>query len=319
MHTIIESLVYQKAQDAYIEQCINEAIQRTIINGLSYFYREDGIIFVSKTALRFAHRIGRYIEENVIEYKLKVSDRDFVQDMNLMQEKLSKLLNVSVGLDINREEKRRRLDNGFFIPKRIADFKIKGVTFRVIYQNLPIGEVTAMSPYDEYGISTICEDVLFEDLDSCISHVMCESIGDDKFETINIYDLAWLIDKGAHLDPEYFEELVNERHLSMLEIRFNNFNFTIHANSTQKEYQDVTSTCVESISDAPTFNLQMKELQSKILSSVTPLSTMFDDTFESKREHKSGLVQTVGNNAEVDGKNVFGFGKEAIKNINNRF
>jgi hypothetical protein len=47
------------------------------------------------------------------------------------------------------------------------------------------------------------------------------------------------------------------------------------------------------------------------------ISKLFDSTFESKREAKMGFVETTGLDQEVDGKNVFGFGKKALSELLN--
>ena len=314
MYRVIENLVCRNGDGNHLEFRIREGIQNAIVKGLSHFYKETGIAFVGATSMRFAHQLQRYIKGNTVEFKLRDNTSDFNKDMDLFRDQLSEFLKVSVDLTVKREDKRRRLDNGFFIPYRIAVLKIYGIEYRVVMHNLPIGETILCSPYDELGIALKEEEILFEDLNSSLAHLLVEAIGDDKFDVSFIHDMCWAFNNGGYIDPEQFEVLINERHLSMLEIRFNNLQFTLRSNSTCSEFQDFLDCSFGELSERPTFNLQMKEISETISSNVTSVSLLFDERFEDKREQLKGFIKTEGIDAKVDGVNVKGFGKEAITN-----
>ena len=320
MYRLIQGLVARNAEVNHerLPLLINEAIQLVIIKGMQEYYGRTNIVFTGSTSLRFGHKMQRFIEDNTLKFKLKEGiEHDFDEDMKCLCERLQKALEIDVDLSVIREDKKRRLDNGFFVSFRKAHFLINGESFTVCLYHQRLGETISASPYDANKMGKYEQDFLFEDMDSTFAFIMMEAIGDERFSAYLIHDMTWCINNGSRVDPEYLEDLINDEHLSMLEIRFDNLALTLRSNSTLREFEKIQGSIIEGCSSKPTLALQIKDCSSKIMIDASGISKLFDSTFESKREAKMGFVETTGLDQEVDGKNVFGFGKKALSELLN--
>lgn len=320
MYRLIQGIVARNTEGNHerLPLLINEAIQLVIIKGMQEYYGRTNIVFTGSTSLRFGHKMQRFIEDNTIKFKLKEGiEKNFDEDMICLCERLKKALEIDVDLSVIREDKKRRLDNGFFVSYRKAHFLINGESFTVCLYHQRLGETMSVSPYDVNKMGKYEQDFLIENLDSTFAFIMIEAIGDERFSAYHIHDMTWCINNGSKIDPEYLEELINDEHLSMLEIRFDNLSLTLRSNSTLKEFEQIQSSIIERSSSKPTLALQIKDCASKILTDISEVSKLFDGTFESKREAIMGYVETKGSNQEVDGKNVFGYGKKATSALLN--
>lgn len=320
MYKRIQALVSKSASEdsKYLKLKINEAIQNFLLQGLNHFYQREGIVFVGSTSLRFAHKMDRYIKENTINFKVKNFESiTFDEDMNVLKDRLQTLLEIEIDLTVIGLDKKRRLDNGFFIPYRKAVFNVNGVAFTIAMYNLTIGDTEKCTPYDENNLGGL-KQAEFEDIPSSFAFVACESIGDDKFEASYIYDQTWCIKNGYKIDPEFFEQLINDAHLSMLSVRFDNINLTLRSNSTLNEFGLFQDCVIESTSNQTTLALQLKQCRETLLGDINSLSSLFDETFEDKRNRTLGYEVTQGSSAIIDGKNVQGFGKTSMTALLNK-
>ena len=321
-YELLTKLIAKKSTEQDIKawhlRLMNE-LQAIVIRELDNLTSEHQMVLTMDAALRHGYRCPRFNSKNEVRFKLKQkADKAWFDSIcNQLKLNLKDLLDLEVVMRSIHPRKKRKLNmDGFYIPFYSSDFELAGEVIRVTYEDHPVYEFEQCTPFDELETGIVKKGVDVETKDVLLASVLAEQLDETRLESHIILDCAWLSNAGAHLEPDIFEELLNDRHLSQIEMKLINLANKVNASSTKMDLE--ANLCVYGdlfLHDAPTTGIAIKKLCQSFSELALATANNFPEEFEMQRKQRLGYEFVEGTSQKVDGKNVQGYGMVAAQSL----
>jgi hypothetical protein len=303
---------FKKAQ-----QRIENEIQSLLIGLLNSRYGHEGLVITADSALRHIYGLPRFNVNNIVSFKMgkSLNANEFDEIMKGLADDVAQHIELKCAYQISREKKARSIDGKFYIPTRTARLTINKEHFYIINDNHPIYDEQKHQYLDELDLNIVKSEICCESLDVLLSEKVASLLGESTFDGEAMFDVVWMINNGAVIEPDIMEEIVNDHNISNIQLNMMSLANRATSTSLQRELSKVETITPFKLLDAPTDNIAFLRISSIFKDSLVDISPMFGEQHELIRNKKMGF--SMDGPQVVDGKNVSGSGIMAAQTLRN--
>jgi hypothetical protein len=300
------------------QQRIENEMQSLLIGLLTRRHVDNGIVITSNSALRHVYGLPRFNASNVISFKTSkpLNIKEFEALVSDLNQDATIYLDVKCEHQVAREKKSRRIDGSFYVPNRLARLTINKTPFYIAYDSHTVYDEQSLKYLDELNMGIIKSELPCESLDVVLCEKVASLLGESTFDGEAMFDVVWMINKGAVIEPDVMENIVDDHNISNIQLNMMSLANRSSSTSLQRELFQVDTINAFNLLDAPTENIAFFRISQIFKDSLVEISPVFGEQHEVVRNRKAGISTEESN--ILDGKDIKGAGLKASQTLRPR-